>query len=41
MSNPGRQLSHTHDVSAKVAQVLQTRTKLALEHFGERVRAGL
>ena len=38
MSNPGNQLSQVHDVSAKVAQVLQTRTRLALEHFGERVR---
>jgi hypothetical protein len=36
MSNPGRQLSASHDVTAKVAQMWQTRTRLALEHFGER-----
>jgi pimeloyl-ACP methyl ester carboxylesterase len=38
MTNPAKLLSESHDVSAKVAQVLQTRTKLALEHFSERVR---
>jgi pimeloyl-ACP methyl ester carboxylesterase len=38
MTNPGKQLTHMHDVSAKVAQVLQTRSRLALERFGERVR---
>jgi Protein of unknown function (DUF3141) len=39
MTKPARQLSQTHDISAKVAQVLQIRTKSAFEHFGERVRA--
>jgi len=38
MSNPGNQLAQIHDVSAKVTQVLQARTRLALEHFGERVQ---
>jgi pimeloyl-ACP methyl ester carboxylesterase len=38
MSNPATQLSQSHDVSAKVAQVLQTRTKLALERSGARVQ---
>jgi len=38
MSNPGKQLSQIHDTSEKVAQVLQTRTRLALEHFSEGVR---
>ena len=38
MSTTARQLSQSHDISARVAQILQTRTKLALEHFGERVR---
>ena len=38
MSNPGKQLSQVHDTTEKVAQVLQTRTKLALDHFSERVR---
>ena len=38
MSNPATQLSESHDVSTKVAQVLQTRTKLALEHFGARMQ---
>jgi len=38
MTNLPNQLSQSHDVSAKVSQVLQTRTKLALEHFTERVR---
>ena len=37
MSNPARQLSQSHDVSGKVAQILQTRTRLALERFSERV----
>jgi len=31
MSNPATQLSQSHDVSAKVVQLLQTRTKLTLE----------
>ena len=38
MSNPARQLSQSHDVSAKVAQMLQTRTKLALARFNERAQ---
>jgi len=38
MNNPGRQLAQMHDVSTKVGEVLQTRTRLALEHFAERVR---
>lgn len=38
MSNTARQLSQSHDISAKVAQVLQTRTELAVERFGERVQ---
>ena len=38
MNNPARQLSQSHDVAAKVAQILQGRTKLALERFGERVQ---
>ena len=37
MSNMARQFSQSHDVSAKVAQILQTRTRLALERFSERV----
>src|SRR5215831_8298958 len=38
MSNPGRELSQSHDISAKVAQLLQTRTKQALERYSERVK---
>ena len=38
MTNPARQLSQSHDISAKVAQLLQTRTRLAVERFGERVK---
>ena len=38
MNNPARQLSQSHDVSAKVAQLLQTRTRLALARFDERTR---
>ena len=38
MTNPARQLSQSHDVSAKVAQLLQTRTKLALRRFNERAQ---
>jgi hypothetical protein len=37
MSTTARQLSQYHDLSAKVAQVLQTRTTLAVRRFGERV----
>src|SRR6185295_15403468 len=36
--NPTKRLSQSRDVSAKVAQIVQTRTKVALERFGERVR---
>jgi magnesium-transporting ATPase (P-type) len=39
MSNLPRQLSQSHDVSAKVAQLLlQTRTRLALARFNERAQ---
>jgi pimeloyl-ACP methyl ester carboxylesterase len=38
MSNPGRELSQSHDISAKVAQLLQTRTKQAMERYSERVK---
>ena len=38
MSNLPKMLSQSHDVSAKVAQLLQTRTRLALERFTERAR---
>ncbi len=38
MSNLTRQLSQSHDVSAKVAQLLQNRTKLALERFNKRAQ---
>lgn len=38
MSNPGRRLSQSYDISVKVAQVLQTRTRLALEQFRERAQ---
>ena len=38
MSNLAKQLSQSHDVSAKVAQMLQTRVKLALERYSERVK---
>ena len=38
MNTPARQLSHSHDVAAKVTQVVQSRTKLALERFTERVK---
>ena len=31
MRNPANQLSQSHDVAARVAQILQTRTKVALE----------
>lgn len=37
MSNLARQLSQSHDISAKVAEVLQTRTTRAVERFGQRV----
>src|SRR4030095_7834566 len=38
MSNPAKRLSQSHDVAAKVTQVVQSRTKLALEHFTERMK---
>ena len=38
MTNLTRQLSESHDVSAKVAQMLQTRTRLALGRFSERAQ---
>src|SRR4249920_3432701 len=38
MSNLTRQFSESHDVSAKVAQLLQTRAKLALERYSQRVK---
>jgi hypothetical protein len=38
MSNPGKQLSQSYDIAAKVAQLLQTRSKVALERYGERAR---
>ncbi|MFH1815177.1 MAG: DUF3141 domain-containing protein [Pseudomonadota bacterium] len=38
MSNPARQLSQSHDVAEKVTQVLQVRTRGALERFGERLQ---
>ena len=31
MSNPARQLTQSHDMSSKVAQILRTRTSLVLE----------
>jgi pimeloyl-ACP methyl ester carboxylesterase len=38
MTDPAKLLSESHDISAKVSQVLQTRTKLAFDRFSERVR---
>jgi hypothetical protein len=38
MSNLARKLSKSHDVSAKVAQMLKTRASLALERFKERAQ---
>ena len=38
MSNLANKLSKGQDVSAKVAQLLQTRTKLALTRFNERAQ---
>ena len=38
MSNLARKLSQSHDVSAKVAQMMKTRTRLALERFNERAQ---
>ncbi|QUN32291.1 hypothetical protein KB879_31685 (plasmid) [Cupriavidus sp. KK10] len=36
MSNPARQLSQSHDMTAKVAQMPQTRAGLALTQFRAR-----
>jgi hypothetical protein len=41
MNNPLQQLSTMQDVSAKVAQVLSTRTEHALERFGERAKQAI
>jgi pimeloyl-ACP methyl ester carboxylesterase len=41
MSNPLQQLHTTQDLSAKVAQVLSTRTEHALERFGERSKQAI
>jgi hypothetical protein len=38
MTDPSKLLSESHDIADKVSQVLQTRTRLAFEHFGERMR---
>jgi pimeloyl-ACP methyl ester carboxylesterase len=38
MSNPGKQLSQSHEISEKVAQLLQTRTKVALERYSQRTK---
>jgi pimeloyl-ACP methyl ester carboxylesterase len=38
MTNPAAQLAESHDVSAKVAQLLKARTKLAVERYGARVK---
>jgi hypothetical protein len=38
MNNPAKRLSQNHDATAKVTQIVQSRTKLALEHFTERVK---
>jgi hypothetical protein len=38
MTNLPKLLSSSHDVSGKVSQLLQTRTRLAFEHYAERVR---
>jgi hypothetical protein len=38
MNTSARQLALSHDVATKVAQVMQTRTKTAVEQFNERVQ---
>jgi len=38
MNAPTKALSESHDVSAKVTQMLQTRTKTAIQRYGDRVR---
>ncbi len=37
MNNPAKRLSQSHDVAAKVTQILQGRTKLASERFKKRI----
>ena len=37
-TNPAKQLSDSHDVSAKVTKLVQTRTKLALDRYNGRVK---
>jgi pimeloyl-ACP methyl ester carboxylesterase len=41
MTNPAAQLAESHDVSAKVVQLLKARTKLALERYNGRVQEAL
>ncbi|HSD00485.1 MAG TPA: DUF3141 domain-containing protein, partial [Casimicrobiaceae bacterium] len=41
MTDPAKFLSESHDTAGKVSQVLQTRTKLAIERFSERTRKAL
>src|ERR1700674_585170 len=38
MSNSAKRLSQSHEISEKVTQVLQTRTRTALEGYGKRVQ---
>ena len=38
MKASAKALSESHDVSTKVAQMLQTRTKAAMQRYGERMR---
>ena len=38
MNNPAKRLSQSHDVAAKVTQILQGRTKLASERFKKRIQ---
>ena len=39
MNNAPRQLSRSHDVATKVTGIVQTRTRLALDRYTERVKA--
>jgi len=41
MTDPAKFLSESHDTAGKVSQLLQTRTKLAVERFSERTRKAL
>ncbi len=41
MTKPAKQLSDSHDVSAKVAQLLQARTKFALERYNGRLKEAI